>query len=106
MTEKELLEFAAKAAGGKFESGCFFTIDGPDGDHQDGWNPRHDDGDCARMEAAIGIGVMWFAQTVAAYKLIPKVEITEVYQHHGNDRNKARRYASTALAAKIGKAMQ
>ena len=57
MTEREELEYAAKA-------GCYLPKDFINNkNYMDGflekWNPREDDGDCGRLESALGIDILW-----------------------------------------------
>ncbi len=103
---RELLELAAKAAGYDVQPHCnykhspsfVFVYRGKN------WNPLEDDGDCARMETALelSISIGEFSVTVTGKG---GVYVDEYYKHHNGDKDKARRYASTRLAAEIGKAM-
>lgn len=68
------------------------------------WNPRADDGDCARMEAALGISIQWEEKLVEVFHEDVGY-MTETYLDHGGDRNAARRTASTRIAAALGRAM-
>jgi hypothetical protein len=110
MTDKrELLELAARAAGyeslGYTENGlkvanpaleCGF----------DYWDPTSDDGDCARLEAACSIDVYWHRERVFAGPGISSNNcLSELYSDHNNDRQAARRLASTRAAAEVGKGM-
>lgn len=111
MSDKELLELAAKAVGlhvkanrvdedDKFTHlvvGQKFTREKID------WNPLTDDGDCARMEAALGINVEWSALGVVCGKR--GFETTELFNNHAGDKQEARRMASLRIAAEIGKAI-
>lgn len=108
-TDRELLELAAKAIGLDFHG----YTDGTEWfSHRSGlvlksdevWSPQHDDGDCARMEAALGIGVEWYSDAVVV-RTIGRSRHLASYAAHGGDRNAARRDASLQLAAAIGKAM-
>lgn len=100
MTDREMLELAAKAMHAK-----------PDEQAHDGtllfgrarWNPLVDDGDCARMEAAIGIHVTWHSDGVVCGKRI--WQETAMFEDHNGDKQAARRIASLRIAAEIGKAM-
>lgn len=116
MSDKELLELAAKAAGLVVVDrtrpiSLYIQSDGCHGGAL--WNPLADDGDCARLEAAVGIDVAWHRMgVVATYRDTEDHEIfghdvvvREPYADH-QDRNDARRRASTELAAQVGKAMQ
>lgn len=68
------------------------------------WNPYTDDGDCARMEAALRIDVEWYPRWVLCHRQMIE-PVAAHYHDHGGDRNAARRYASLQLAAAIGKAL-
>ena len=74
------------------------------------WNPLADDGDCARLEAALGIDVEWWKVGVISRKLrgLPHSDIVVrmLFDDRGGDRNAARRAASVAVAAEIGRQMQ
>lgn len=66
MTDRELLELAAKAGGYQYmpANGCI-VVDGIPGR----WNPLTDDGDALRLAATLGIDVEWRADgRVAAYR--------------------------------------
>lgn len=94
MTDRELLELAAKAAGlWDYKNDC---IDVP-------WSARNDDGDCARLESALGIHVTWHSDGVVCGKRI--WQAIEMFDAHGGDKQAARRMASLRVAAEIGKAM-
>ncbi len=106
-TEREQLELAAKA--------CWIEIDHWRGDmpmvnicehdasEYQAWNPLHDDGDCARMEAQLGLSIIWFKD----YVLSGKGRLQQVIdcKDHNGDKNAARRAASVAVAAEIGRLM-
>ena len=108
---REDLEMAARAAGlhlawrgeppsphvsGEAEFG--------DADYLLYWNPGEDDGDCARMEAVVGIDVLWFRRLVRV--CVSGQGIVDAdFADHANDRSRARRYASVKLAAAVGRAM-
>lgn len=101
MTEREILELAAKACGQpaeRLDVGAWCDC---------AWNPLHDDGDCARMENMLGIDVTWH------FAFIPFVQskhgdflLCEFIHNHKDDRGAARRMASLRVAAEIGKAMK
>lgn len=127
MTEaekRELLEMAAWAAGVRYDpelskphptSGAFWGLwllyDREPTEHdRRHWNPLTDDGDCARLEAALGIDVEWWGVGVIARKLRglphPDIVVRMLFDDRGGDRNAARRAASVAVAAEIGRQMQ
>jgi hypothetical protein len=108
MDDREMLELAAKAAG--------FTVHGwindrfivNFGDGMRGeWNPLTDDGDCARLQAALQIDNYWDAYQVQMQHIyIRSDEIhkhTAQYKDHGGDRLAAWRAAVVAVAIAIGK---
>ena len=109
-TERELLELAAKACGlaAKYttENSKSLLAEGPWnpllGKHCWYWNPLADDGDCARMEAALGIELTWFFDRVDALAC-DVAPVVEYFKDHNGDKNAARRAASVAVASEIGR---
>ena len=106
-TDRELLALAAKAVG--FQnytvSGNFLFVEtgscrGASGYY---WNPGGDDGDCARMEAALGIIVSWRSDGVLCRK--QWIAMIELFDNHAGDKQAARRMASLRIAAEIGKTL-
>jgi hypothetical protein len=67
------------------------------------WRPDTNDGDCARMEAQLKIGVTWGADTVAArdpsglYKVTSDTQLADFPNPQA-----ARRYAVLSMAAYLG----
>lgn len=116
--ERELVVLAAKACGYKLD--LEFRPVGLPFFHSErralaldsgGWfAPGVDDGDCARMEAALGIDIEWLSDEVCAYwkdedgMLLH--EESEFFADHKGDKQAARRMASLRVAAEIGRAMQ
>jgi hypothetical protein len=105
-TDRELLELAAKAANEPLQYDTF----GQSADAERVycyWNPRTDDGDCARMEAALSLNVQWYPAMVLVgpEKCGPTTGImfAEYFDNHDGDKNAARRLASTRAAAEIGR---
>ncbi len=111
MTDRELLEDAAKAAGisvnwhGDTDPWCYAEI-------APGikWNPLTDDGDNARLEAVLVLNVIWGARAVRVGRNLIVVNkdgpMVERYQDHGGDRQKARRWAAVRAAAENGNGMK
>ena len=97
MSDRQLLERAAKAVGlyGQYCNDKIIVTYGA-GDIKF-WNPLTDDGDCARLEAAIGIDVNWHKDRVNCW--IGGVAFSGVFKDHGDDKNRARRWASVNTAA-------
>jgi hypothetical protein len=128
MTDKELLELAAKAIGhklywtGEEGYGYSFLYFGPDistwtpfSGHDKfelgttrTWNPLTDDGDALRLAAELGLNIYidrWVDCETNAWKdtdMTPVVDVTE--KHHG-DIYAATRRAIVRAAAEIGKGM-
>jgi hypothetical protein len=105
MTDKELLELAAKAAGLTWSKSKDITHDGlwiikPS--IQTYWNPLTDDGDALRLAVKLRLSLEWWTTGVSAES-----------QQHGpgviarfdGDPQEATRRAITRTAAEIGKAM-
>lgn len=111
MSDRELLELAAKAAGidGEYVASISFSGFAGDAWRPSGivyiesavkyvWNPLDNDGDAARLEAALGMDVIWWSTAVS-------VDChSEGYEDH-DSAQAARRYAAVRAAAEIGKAM-
>jgi hypothetical protein len=106
MTDRELLELAAKAVGLSLEQGpgsppekCFGAC--WDGYTWDYWNPLDDDGDALRLAAKLFLHV-WvlhgFTEVQGDYK-----PLTET---HDGDPYAATRRAIVRAAAEIGRAMK
>lgn len=87
MNNSSLTEMAAKAIGNAPE----------------GFSPLTDDGDCARMEAQLGLSILWFKD----YVLSGKGRLHQVIdcEDHNGDKNAARRAASVAIAVEIWRLM-
>lgn len=110
MTDRERIELAAKAAGHR----CFIYVDGVlylggglPGEAHLAWSPRDDDGDCARLEAALRLSLVWTEYMVRA-ETMPwgrNVSGMAVIEDHGGDRQAARRMATLRCAAEIGRTM-
>lgn len=114
--ERELVVLAAKACGYKLD--LEFRPVGLPFFHSErraialdsgGWfAPGVDDGDCARMEAVLGISVDWSSTNVmcGAWNGAESESAVERYESHSGDKQAARRMASLRVAAEIGRNMQ
>jgi hypothetical protein len=110
MTDRELLELAARAAGIKLEQGygqppekCLFYLD-EDGCHD--WNPLDDDGDALRLSVKLEIAVNPYAgKTVVANEDIRWLG-HEKWDCHDDNACAATRHAIVRAAAEIGKEMK
>jgi hypothetical protein len=103
MTDREMLELAAKAAGIVLE----FNDYGQPGywsewrglPQWEAWNPLTDDGDEARLEAVLALNCVWFEDGVGVGSAI------ELFADHNNARQAARRRSGVRAAAEIGRKM-
>lgn len=107
MTDRELLELAAKAAG--------YVLDA-DGDRLDqrenggspmAWNPLTDDGDALRLAVTIrGSVEVWGGSSNNGPCTTFEHDEFSLVEKHGDDPYAATRRAVVRAAAEIGKAMQ
>jgi len=96
----ELLELAARAAGMWDPTDPSMGLLKSNGQY---WNPLTDDGDCARLEGEVRINLKWLPQAVIALSHDGVIYATEAFLDHNNDRQAARRLASTTAAAEVGR---
>ena len=103
MTDRELLELAAKAAG--IEYGWQHIFDDYDGCTADtwDWNPLVDDGDALRLVVNLNIEFDNVGQSCTAYQHEYDIDCDEP---HGDNPNAAIRRAIVRVAAEIGKEMK
>lgn len=107
-TTRELLELAARSID------CTLTFEAHDegglvpylwgaaaGDELGEWSPDTDDGDNARLEAALGLDVTWDDAQGCVFAGYGSPCI-ERYSDHNNDKQAARRMATLRAAAIIG----
>lgn len=106
MTDRELLEMAAKAAG--------ISIDPIDAMHDPSewvcWNPLTDDGDALRLFTKLPFRELYVSEIGATVRWtrdgsIHGMKCDEYASEHGGDLNAATRLAIVRAAAEIGKAM-
>lgn len=104
MTDKELLELAAKAAG------IYIEFDDDDtaylgNDYVTKWNPLEDDGDALRLAVKLEISINpWAGKTVCWHE---DAKIVNHEKHECNDDEyAATRRAIVRAAAEIGKGMK
>ena len=107
MTDKELLELAAKAAGIETiawglqfdETGWFCN---PTGEH---WNPLTDDGDALRLAVKLGLSPEWGGFDVEICRQSSGARNFCYVEQHDNDPYSATRRAIVRAAAEIGRQM-
>jgi len=100
MTDRELLEAAAKAAGyWSAEFNCAANLPRPD------WNPLTDDGDALRLTVKLGLAVSVEYQ-VGSTSVLWGPPTGHVREDHGNDPLVATRRAIVRAAAAISKEMK
>ena len=105
MTDKELLEFAANAAGYELieMSDKSLTHINTGGHDKPNWNPLNDDGDALRL--AVNLNMNVFQTGGNAYAMESDGEDNGLKTSHKSDKYAATRRAITRAAAEIGKAM-
>ena len=107
MTDKKLLELAAKAAGYKHTQWSplqhptvrwgVCTIDGI-------WNPLTDDGDALRLAVKLDMSVISCMEEKEVGVTVLETAL-EIYEQHNDDPYAATRRAIVRAAAEIGRAM-
>lgn len=123
-TDRELLELAAKAVGIATDwpaaHARFIGNHAPLWFHSDSrdhpmcrqpnrmgnvpWNPLADDGDCARLETALSLELLWHPDGVQVGRRRDPTACFQFFKDHKGDRNATRRHTSVSAAAEIGKA--
>ena len=108
-TDRELLEFAAKAAGVELRwhpDGTAFSAVRCSG-YWGVWNPLTDDGDALRLAVALGMNIDVGSHPVGftATAVIADHNSVFVDEYHNDDAMKATRRAIVRAAAEIGGAM-
>ena len=100
MTDRELLERAAKAAGYEYaKHGGYIVVDGIPGN----WNPLTDDGDALRLAVKLEINILPTMEEASARN--PSYT-TWINEDGRTDPYAATRRAIVRAAAEIGKGMQ
>ena len=118
MTDRELLELAAKAAGIRYTVeddeyyktrkffGLWLVFDGePSFTSRRYWNPLTDDGDAFRLMVDLRLIVTQYSGGVTAYQCGPVLAYVG-YDKHPRDRRAAVRYAIVRAAAEIGRSLK
>lgn len=117
MTDRELLELAAKAAGYEVLDWYGERYTTTDGDRLFPWNPLLDDGDALRLAVKLGISITPYpiyndadrhsviAKQRRQSDLLREANPTEAIAVYGDDPASAWRRAITRAAAEIGRAM-
>jgi len=84
-TQREQLTLAAKACGMRYSIAdmCWYLSDGS---FVNPWNPLTNDGDCARMEAQLGINVTWLCDGVESEQPNAPAGKVELYSWHAGDK--------------------
>lgn len=102
MTDRELLELAAKAAGYEYaKHGGYIVVDGIPGN----WNPITDDGDALRL--AVKLNMNLFSVSGTAYAMESESDGSDEQRvDHNGDPYAATRRAIVRAAAAIGEAMK
>lgn len=107
MTDRQLLELAAKAAGIDltFENGKPQKIEMFRGHlpNYDDWNPLTDDGDALRLAVRLEIDVSYRAESARAFPTVQTQDF--IREDFGTDPSAATRRAIVRAAAAIGEKM-
>ena len=106
MTNRELLELAAKAAGYDFYwmTGAYWLkTDDPLRDAL--WNPLTDDGDALRLAVKLGMSVISCMEEKEVGVTVLETAL-EIYEQHNDDPYAATRRAIVRAAAEIGKGLK
>jgi hypothetical protein len=106
MTDRELLENAAKAAGLTIKQSPFYPRDlvvVHDDGSQHYWDPLKDDGDAFRLMVELGMNV--FKSGIKVYAMDEEAD-SEMCEGREKDPYAATRRAITRTAADIGEAMK
>ncbi len=109
MTDRELLELAAKAAGfhdavWAAEQACVQTLMLPG--FRCFWNPLTDDGDALRLAVTLNMSADFFDDEIAVGYTPNCNESQQVVEFTGDDPYAATRRAIVRAAAEIGKEMK
>jgi hypothetical protein len=109
MTDREMLELAAKAAGIDWIKNCVWIENGfysPLAKHERiAWNPLTNDGDALRLAVKLGLLVdVWLKQKVCIASNQGE-ELVDAREQFGNDPYAATRRAIVRAAAEIGRDM-
>lgn len=114
MTDRELLELAAKAAGfanhtWRIGYGLFIETGASRGASGYYWNPRTDSGDAFRLMVHLNLDVdhQWVDPSTRTELVRVQLEQlgVRIEQQYGDNREQAVRLAITLAAAQIGKGM-
>ena len=102
MTNKELLELAAKAAGAEWvEEELAWLLDGS------WWNPLTDDGDALRLAVKLGMSIdVLYGQARYSEAVERGSRRERCLERHADDPYAATRRAIVRAAAEIGKEMK
>lgn len=113
MTDRELLELAAKAAGMDGwtwceEQQCMKSPakESPYGSVHSYWNPREDGGDALRLAVKLNMSADFFDDEIAVGYTPNCNESQQVVEFTGDDPYAATRRAIVRAAAEIGKEMK
>jgi hypothetical protein len=110
MTDRELLELAAKAAEierGEDRLDCAISIT-ENGRHRSlpQWNPLTDDGDALRLAVQLKMSMLLDSRGFRGSMTWVRADQTEKTQHHDGDPYAATRRAIVRAAAEIGRGME
>ena len=112
MTDREILELAAKAAGIQLEWRYNWRGNELDEPWHDGsvWEPQNDDGQALRLAARLGIAIQFYRNAPPELGLPRECAVSVTpdrrwFSESGPDENAATRRAIVRAAAEIGKSL-
>lgn len=109
MNDKELLELAAKAAGGLvYVEEMGWIHEDADGNRGAWWNPLTDDGDALRLAVKLNLTVESWRDSAfgRANSCCTRTDINTSRELHNDDPYAATRRAIVRAAAEIGRSMK
>lgn len=101
MTDRELLELAAKAGGIQLTGRTYCELYETADQEKRWWNPLQDDGDALRLAADLKFSVIFYQHDVTVESYDRAILIPARYKDHGGDRRKSARQAITCCAAEV-----
>jgi len=105
MTDRELLEAAAKAAGIELEEVIEKGVDAGRAVKPEGiwWSPLHDDGEALRLAVKLNLSTDVFVDVIIVVYTTNDIQCDHVEEPVGTDPLAATRRAITRAAAEIGR---
>jgi hypothetical protein len=108
MTDRELLELAAKAAGIQFladrpTEDCLLYVSDEESGNVAEWRPLQDDGDALRLAVKLSIGVSYWDGYYLETQGAPRTDV--IRMSYANEAQRAIATRRAIVRAEVGKAM-